>query len=411
MNKRVFFGIASLAMIFLGSQVFAAPTVTIVAPTLSFTGTGTGATLALNQAYASALNTAFASPEFNATINKIKTDSETQLSKYGSQTKLGEGFGNANVYSAQSGTLQGYQGYKTFAVMGGLLVGAQLPSFDPNQVTKMFESMQTNPDIYAGLAPSVTYLNVGINAETVFGLFNKNLGKTLKNFYFNVKGGGLNQTFDIDSSTKLVMASTTFGIGANYQFLPSSPSIMFGLFKWRGLNFGTGFNYQANKIDFTLTMAKITQSMPITSFTSNGVTVNPEATFSVKPKVNVGVEMNTFSIPLEATTSVQLLWLSNINFGVGADLVFGSTTIKAIVDSPLNIDSFTTGLTGTGVTASTTPGKVTIDASTKNVAPSLVRARIMTGFGLQAGPVKIDMPIYYYLASGLAFGLSAGIVW
>jgi len=300
--------------------------------------------------------------------------------------------------------------------MGGLMVGAQLPSFDPNQVTKMFDSMATNPDIYAGLASSVTYLNVGINAETVFGLFSKDLGKTLKNFYFNVKGGGLNQSFDLDSTTKLAMSSTNFGIGANYQFLPCSPSIMFGLFKWRGVNFGTGFNYQANKIDFTLSMAKIPQTMTGTTYyaptdVAHAYPVTPTTTFSVTPKVKVGVEMNTFSIPLEATTSVQLLWLSNINFGVGADLVFGSTNINAIVDSPITIDSFSGIPAGSGVTYTTTPGSIAIDASTKGVSPSLARLRIMSGLGLQAGPVKIDIPLYYYLASGLAFGISAGIVW
>jgi len=406
MNKRILFGIAALAMILSGTQVFSSPTVTIKAPTLTFTGSD-----ATSNAYAALLNTAFSSAQFNATIDSVKTEAESQLSQYGEQTKLGNGFGNANLYSAQSATMQGYQGYKTFAVMGGGLVGVQLPSFDINKISTMFDNMQSDPDIYAGGALSVTYLNLGINAETVFGFFNKDLGKSLKNFYFNVKGGGSNVNYEIDSKTTLDMKSTNFGIGVNYQLFPSSPSIMSGLFKWRGLNVGTGFNYQSNKIDFTLTLDKITKEMSGSLFTDGTNTINPTATFSVVPKVNVGVDTYTCSIPLEATTSVQFLWLSNINFGVGADLVFGSTDINAIVDSAVTIDSFSAGASTLGVTSTTKSGSASIDASTKGVPPSLVRARIMTGFGLDLGPLKIDFPIYYYFNSGLAFGLSAGIVW
>jgi hypothetical protein len=295
--------------------------------------------------------------------------------------------------------------------MGGGMLGGQLPTFDMGKIATMFDNMKTNPDIYAGAAVSVSYINLGINAESVFGFFNKDLGKSMKNIYFNVKGGASNTDIAVDSKTTLNMKSSTFGLGVNYQLFPATPSVMSGLFMWRGLNVGTGFNFQSNKIAFTLTLDKITQEMSGGSFTVGSATVSPTTTFSVTPKVKVGVDSYTCSIPLEAMTSVQFLWLSNINFGLGADLVFGSTDINAIVDSDITIDSFSAGATMTGVTYTTKPGSVSIDASTKGVAPSLVRARIMTGFGTNLGPVKIDVPIYYYLASGFAIGLSAGFVW
>jgi len=399
MNKRILFGIAASAMILFGTQGFSTPKVKVTAPTLTFSGSGTSSLAA------TALNSTFTPAAISSMTDSIQADAQKQLNGFGSQKKLAEGFGNSNVYSAQSGTLQGYQGYKAFAVMGGLMVGAQLPTFDTSQMTAIATNMQKDPDVYAGIAASVTDINVGINAETVFGFFNKDLGKTLKNFYFNVKFGGLNTSYALDSSTDLTMASTNFGIGVNYQFLPATPSIMSGLLQWRGLNFGTGFNYQSNKIDFALTMSKITQEMK-----TNVSGTDVAATLAVTPKVNVGVVMNTFSIPLEATTSVQVLWLTNINFGVGADLVFGSSDVNATVNSPLTVDSIT-GLNALGVSYASTPGKATIDAGTKGISPSLVRARIMSGIGMNLGPVKIDIPVYYYFSSGLAFGLSAGFVW
>jgi hypothetical protein len=53
---------------------------------------------------------------------------------------------------------------------------------------------------------------------------------------------------------------------------------------------------------------------------------------------------------------------------------------------------------------------VTVDGSSSN-GPSIVRMRAMTGIGLGLGPVKIDVPFIYYVKSGMAFGVTAAIVW
>jgi hypothetical protein len=53
---------------------------------------------------------------------------------------------------------------------------------------------------------------------------------------------------------------------------------------------------------------------------------------------------------------------------------------------------------------------VHVDGSSDN-GPSFARLRAMTGVGLGLGPVKIDIPLIYYFNSGMAFGVTAAIVW
>jgi hypothetical protein len=380
MKKRIL-GTIAAAMLIAGSGAFGQ--VTIVVPTVSGTVNDDAINAALSEA-------------------AVQIQTQSDISKYdGKQEKLAKGFGNANAYSAQAATLQGYQGYSLFAVTGGFMFGSQLPSLDPNKIAAISDTIADDPDVYAGAAPAMTFINVGFNAQKVFGFFNKDLGDRMKHFYFNVKFGSLSQSFGSGDNT-LDFDTTNFGIGVNYQWLPSV-GILGGFARWRGINFGSGFLYQANTINFTTTTS-VTQTVTQTVGGHTSV-----VTLTAKPRLNVEAKMNTVSIPLEATTSVQFLWLFNLNAGVGADLVFGSSNISATGTSPITIDSIS--YDNTPVTGySTGPGSVTVKAGTDG-NPDLARVRLMTGLGFQVGIVKLDIPVYYYLASGLAVGITGGIVW
>ncbi|NMB64484.1 MAG: hypothetical protein GYA16_06395, partial [Spirochaetes bacterium] len=58
-----------------------------------------------------------------------------------------------------------------------------------------------------------------------------------------------------------------------------------------------------------------------------------------------------------------------------------------------------------------TPGNLKVDGSTLGKKPKWARARVMTGIGFNVGPVKIDVPIIYYLDTGAAVGITAGFIW
>jgi len=296
--------------------------------------------------------------------------------------------------------------------MTGFMIGGQTPSFDPNTLSSIPDTIADDPDIYAGIAPSVAYLNLGINAEKVFGLFSDDLGNMFKKFYFNVKFGALSYSYS-DGSNSLEMKSANFGLGVNYQLI-APKNIGFGLLKWRGVSLGSGINYQSNSIEFNSKMDTITQAytsaIPIAYGGYTAGSADVTATLAATPEVQLGIKMSTFSIPLEATTSVQMLWVLNMNVGAGIDLVFGKTDITATANSDFTVNDLAVD-GAPSINYDTVPGTVTLDASTKGSKPSFARARLMAGMGLQAGPVKLDVPLYYYLASGLAIGMSVGIVW
>lgn len=406
MKKALYLGLALVALFAASAPVYSIE-IDITAPKVTSVNTGEPALDTLLMS----MFTQTADNEFNTAINELETKTNKELAPYGEQDLFAKGFANANAYSAQSATLQGYQGYKLFALMGGVLVGAQSPSFDAAELQAIGDTIEEDPDIYAGVAPSMSF-NLGLNAGKIFGLFSEDLGNTMNNFYFNIKYGTLSYTYPIEEMGDLVMNSTNFGMGVNYQWLPASKSVLFGLFKWRGVNFGSGFFVQSNSVEFSSELDPLSEEFRQTlTQTYGGYTAYSDVTADLvfTPKVNLGIEMTTFSIPLEATTSVQLLWLLNFNFGAGLDLVFGKTDITADASSSLVLDNIEIG--GSSIGAEVTPGSVKLDAGTKGISPSLMRARLMTGVGLQLGPVKVDVPVYYYFNTGLATGMTVGIVW
>lgn len=399
--------LASLVMLCLGLMVYAE--VTITPPKITFTATDPAyADLAglLNDQFDSTLGGGF-----DELFSTLKTEVNDQLAPYSNLDKLALGFVDANLASAQSATMQGYQGYKIFAVTSGVMVGGQMPSLDPSSIMTIANDIMTNPNVYVGVAPSIAFLNIGVNAGKLVGIFSPDLGEKLKNLYFTGKFGMLSYTYVLNNSP-LVLNTGNFGFGINYQILAHSPSLLGGLFMWRGVNIATGINYQTNTIDYTMSFGKISQDFTTdVSYTVGGfpLSTTASATMSLTPEATLGLNLSTLSIPLEATTSAQILWLANINLGIGVDFAFGSSSLIAKGTSAIKIDNLNSGVDQ--VTATAEDGSITIDSSTTGVTPTLLRPRISAGLGLNLGPVKIDVPVYYYFNNGFAAGLSLGFVW
>jgi hypothetical protein len=396
--------LAALTLLFASLTTFAEVTVKITAPSVTFTSSP-------DPAITSQLNTLFTSDKLQQQLSGMQTQAEELLSPYSDMQLMAKGFADANLASAQSATMQGYQGYKLFAVTSGMMIGGQTPSLNSTELMQLSEAIQGDPSkitkLNFGIAPSIAYLNVGINAGKLVGIFSPDVGNMLKNLYFNVKFGIVNYNYSMGTSS-IALNNTNFGFGLNYQLLAHSPSILGGLFMWRGINLGTGINYQLNDIKYGMTFKTITQDYS-TTVSYSGYSATAKAVMSFTPETSLGINVSTFSIPLDVTTSAQLLWLANINLGVGADLVFGSSNINITGKSNIKVDSVT--INDSKADATTTDGSVTLDASTKNVEPTLFRPRVSAGLGLNLGPVKVDLPVYYYFDYGFAAGVSLGFVW
>ena len=321
---------------------------------------------AINLAIQTAFNTALA-------------DANIELQKYDDQPDLARGFSNANAYAANAATLQGYQDYDLFAVMAGIMAGAQLPSSNKSYYDDLDKKVEEKGDLYIGASAALA-LNVGINAGFIY-----------PGLYLNVKGGYFSKD---DIKDKLSVENILLGVGANYSWLQTK-SFLAGLFVWRGLSFGTGFIFNRSEVNLKIDLDPITEN-----FAGGGET----GTLTLDPSIKLGVKSTTYTIPFDVTTSVRLLWFLNFNLGAGLDFNFGYTDI--IVKSNGNVSATVTG----GYTA--TGGNFTVDASTKDKHPSLIRPKIMSGLGLNISVVKIDVPVIIYPTdNAFAVGLSAGVVW
>ncbi len=337
---------------------------------------------------------------FDTTIANARKN----LDGFKEQKELAQGFANANAYSVNSATLQGFQNYSLFAVATGLMVGVQAPSTSLSYYSKIGDDIKKNGDLYAGLGAGFSYLNLGINAKFIH-----------PGLYLNVKYGSFSKDIGDFSMDFKVM-----GLGVNYRLL--EPKSLVGLVKWRGISLGSGFYMQSNKINMKIEPEKIVTPAhfreAVLQGSSPADSVNKEALLTqmgygkndsdakviLSPVFNMGLDVSTMTIPLDAVTSVSLLFgLFNVTAGLGMDINFGSNDIVLRGDSNAKITSDTTKVTFTDA-------KVSVDGGTSN-GPSFARLRAMTGLGLGLGPIKLDIPLIYYFNSGFAFGITGAIVW
>lgn len=343
--------------------------------------------------------------EVKAAFDTTLAMARTNLAGFKEQKELAQGFGNANAYSMHSATLQGFQNYSLFAVASGLMLGVQAPSTSVSYYEKIADDITDKGDLYAGIGVGFSYLNVGINAKFIY-----------PGLYLNAKYGAFKQ----DEIGGFSADFSVMGVGANFRLL--EPKSLIGLVKWRGISVGTGFYMQSSKLNMKVKPKEITTDANfrevVLAGSSPADSANKElllaemgygkndsdAKVILNPTFNMGLDVSTMTIPLDAVTAVSVLWgLINVTAGVGFDLNFGSSEITLAGTSKAKITSDTTKVTFTDA-------RVTVNGGSEN-GPSFARLRAMTGVGLGLGPVKLDIPLIYYFNSGVATGLTVAVVW
>jgi len=344
------------------------------APTVSGTGLGVAAyNTEVEEIFANALG------EIEGQIQDLFPNSPN---------KLLNAMANSSVYTSHGATTRGYAGYKLFTATVGPSFGVQLPngiSSVIDDIGNLSDTLERDHDIQLGVSPNLFNLHFGLCMGAI-KILPAHLGFLKRdNMYIGVRFG----YFSLPSFSGLNFSSFTLGLTANYQIIPNIG--LAGLVKWRGINVGTGFIYNSNKIGFTMDLDQVNESIP----TGGNIQMNPD--------LSVNLDISTFTIPLEAVTAIKLL-IFNIPFGIGADLAFGSTTLGFGINSDIRLDSIPSGYTDNR------DGNVSVKASTKN-SPNFFNFKIITGFGINAGPVVFDIPITIYPANdSYTIGLTVGAV-
>ena len=311
-------------------------------------------------------------------------------------------FATSSVFSSTGASLRSYQGYNTFALTVGAVGGIQFPlnifSLVGNvgnierEMDKLVDKINSDGDLQVGLNPQLLNAQVGLNT-----------GFLLKGLYLGLKGGYLNFPFDLD---ELQGSFQTWSAGAlaNYQIIPQF-RIIGGIILWRGLNVGAGFVYQSTSLNLKVPLeAEDGGDMTFSIYENEYGRLYGELK---DPSLTLGFNINTYTIPLEAVTSIRLLSFFNASFGVGADLGFGSASLKGGLDGGVNIEGYQSLGLGLEIESQ---GGFSVSLGGEN-SPNLFNPKIMGSIGFTAGPaIVLDIPItYYFLNNGFNFGISLGI--
>jgi hypothetical protein len=325
--------------------------------------------------------------EFNRELQEAFDDAVYQINdrfseiKYSNPQNLLKAMGNSSVYSSHGATTRGYGGYKIFSATIGPMFGLQVPSGISSivdDVKNLSNTLKDKGDINLGFSPNMLNVNVGLNMG-IFKLDKWYLG--LRAGYFNLPNLADNFHYN----------NLTLGITANYQLMPSIS--LAGLVAWRGISLGSGIIYNNSKISFT---------MPLGDPINEEIGEGGKGRIYMDPEASLNLNTKTVIVPMEAITSIKLL-IFNIPFGLGADLSFGSTSLGFGITSDIELQDLQ------GYTQAT-KGDIHVTAGASN-NPSFFNFKIMTGFGVSAGPVVFDIPITFYPASkGYNFGLTIGAV-
>jgi len=327
--------------------------------------------------------------DLNAASQKLKD----QLQKeFGSIDTKPEEFitswGNASVFGSHGATARAYGEYKLFSFTVGSNVGLQLPGSPftiMDDLDDLTGKLNDDHDIKLGLSPQIINIRAGVNTSKFL----------LKDLYLGLHVGFIDLKGDDLGLEGFSFKSFSIGVTGNYQLVPSK-SLAKGLLLWRGVNIGTGILYSGTQIGYSMNLDKFEE--PLDSNYGGG-------TLRVEPKMFLDFKVDTVTVPLEAFTAVKLLWFLNIPLGLGVDLGFGKSDLKIGMDGNVYVDGNTYANS-----YKTTPGKISVSAG-GDMPPSVFNLKLMTGVGINVGPVVLDIPVTFYLDNGFSVGLTFGVVW
>jgi hypothetical protein len=304
--------------------------------------------------------------------------------------KLIRGFADASIYAGQGASQRGYAGYKLFAFTIGPMVGVKLPG-------SPFEIM----DELDGLTDTLNEehdLKIGLDVQAISGQISINTSAfLLEDLYLGLRFGYFKLNNAIDD---LGFKTFSIGVVGNYQLFKEK-SFAAGLVKWRGLNLGTGFLYQSTDLNYAASIDSYSES-----FIEGGVNYN----LAVDPRLVLDLSTKTFTIPLEVSTSLRLLWVLNLTLGAGVDIGFGSSNLTLGADGDIRVSEVSSYGYSTPVTT-TDPGNLSLEGGGK-MRPTVFNPKLMGGFGFSFGPVILDIPVTWYpVENGFSVGVTLGAVW
>jgi hypothetical protein len=190
------------------------------------------------------------------------------------------------------------------------------------------DPLAATPDFTGGTAPE---LGVGTSMSLLLGINLAAFGLPdiglidLARLRTYVSFGSLGYT---DTNTGSSFDTSAFALHGQYQFFDQVNFAPGGLLRWGGLSFNSGVNYSKLGISFEGAMPGNTNTQQV-NFQLQNQQRTLNASYDWSGQALIGAHINTVSIPFEAATSIQVLYLLTLYGGAGLDLNFGSAEFSA----------------------------------------------------------------------------------
>lgn len=160
----------------------------------------------------------------------------------------------------------------------------------------------------------------------------------------------------------------SFGLHVSYDWIPGSKSKLLG---WGGVKLHLGLEKNTTEIEFQTTIDETVTATQGTETATSTVNGTPKAT----------IDVNTLSIPLEISTSVQMLYILSLYGGLGVDYNMGYAEGKGALNAAPAAVNCTGVACGGGTQIGTITPTANIDAKSK-VDPFLTRGFLGVQFNL-----------------------------
>ncbi len=326
-------------------------------------------------------------PSFNdAIFSSLAQDLEDEINLFSSEIteytnipNVASGFANAGAATAQEGFLRASHDIKVFSISLGSSVAVTLPSLSFLSKVDSANFIEDEGDVYAGIATQP----LNVTATFNLGFLVSGLRGMAKFGYADIPEGLLGEGYAFNA--------LSVGAGLSYQLIEPK-SVPLGVVRWRGLAVASGLFYQRNTTEIGITDTGdigISQVITTNDIGLGGTTVI--GTVSSAPTIVASVESSTYTIPLQVSTGLRLLYIIDLNVGAGVDIVFGQGKInlKSTQDLEFEVDP------AYADQIYVTPGSVNI-ATTTSGDPDFMRPHVMASLGVAMGPVRIEVPFKYY---------------
>jgi len=188
--------------------------------------------------------------------------------------------------------------------------------------------------------------------------------------------------YTFDQVSPYSIKTSAFGLHAQYKLIEPK-SLALGFLNWGGVDVGTGFDIVSNKYSASAGFSEITSG-----------------SLKWKPTGTLTIDNSAFVIPIEASTSVRLLYVFSLIGGAGVDIMSSSSTLDISLNGPVSLAS-------TGTTA----GTATVSGNEKG-SGSAIGVRGFGGLAFNIVPLKNTNVLSVFVigtAGSVGYGVKAGI--